>query len=89
MKVCKKALLVMIVASLAFTLSVGAANAKTYKITIVAGHPPIFLWVTLCRDYFIPEVSKRIEKLGHTVERNQAYGGTVESRPIRKPVWRK
>jgi hypothetical protein len=32
---------------------------------VVAGHPPIFLWVTLCRAYFIPEVDKRIYALGN------------------------
>jgi TRAP-type C4-dicarboxylate transport system substrate-binding protein len=51
--------------------------AKNYKMTVVAGHPPIFLWVTLCRDYFIPEVDKRIAPLGHKIEWNQAYGGTI------------
>ena len=77
MKLWKKALLIIIIATLVFTMSVSPAAAKNYKITVVAGHPPIFLWVTLCRDYFVPEVDKRIEKLGHTIQWNQAYGGTV------------
>ena len=52
---------------------------KTYKITVATGHPPIFLWVTLLRDYFIPEVNKRLEAAGakDKIEWNQAYGGTV------------
>ncbi|MBU3915797.1 C4-dicarboxylate TRAP transporter substrate-binding protein, partial [bacterium] len=47
--------------------------------TVVAGHPPIFLWVTLTRDYFIPEVNKRLKAAGDTdqIEWNQAYGGTI------------
>jgi len=77
MKVWKKRLLIVMLVSLGFSLSIGSAAAKNYKITVVAGHPPIFLWVTLCRDYFIPEVNKRLEPLGHTVEWNQAYGGTI------------
>jgi len=73
----KRALLVMVMVSLALTTLVGPASSKNLKITVVAGHPPIFLWVTLCRDYFIPEVNKRVEPLGHKIEWNQAYGGTV------------
>jgi TRAP-type C4-dicarboxylate transport system substrate-binding protein len=63
--------------SLLLAVSINSASAKDFKITVVAGHPPIFLWVTLCRDYFIPEVNKRVEPLGHKIEWNQAYGGTV------------
>ncbi len=57
----------------------GNGTAKDYKLTVVAGHPPIFLWVTLCRDYFIPEVDKRLAEMGgeHSISWNQAYGGTV------------
>ena len=77
MRLSRKASLAVIMAALILFLPVGPAVAKNYKITVVAGHPPIFLWVTLCRDYFIPEVNKRVEKLGHKIEWNQAYGGTV------------
>jgi len=53
--------------------------AKTHKITIVAGHPPIFLWVSLARDFFVPEVDKRLEAAGgkDKIVWNQAYGGTI------------
>ena len=77
MRFLRKALLVVIIAALILSLPVSPAVAKNYKITVVAGHPPIFLWVTLCRDYFIPEVDKRVAKLGHKIKWNQAYGGTV------------
>ena len=79
MKIWKKALLVAMVAALVLSLPLGSANAKTYKITVVAGHPPIFLWVTLCRDFFVPEVNKRLEAAGgkDKIIWNQAYGGTV------------
>ena len=52
MKMWKKALLIVTMVALAFSLPMGSAWAKDYKITVVAGHPPIFLWVTLCRDFF-------------------------------------
>jgi TRAP-type C4-dicarboxylate transport system substrate-binding protein len=79
MKVWKKVFLVVVVASLVLSVPIGSAWAKTYKLTVVAGHPPIFLWVTLCRDFFIPEVDKRLAEAGgkHKIEWNQAYGGTV------------
>ncbi len=79
MKLLKKALMIVVMASLIFSLPVGSALAKDYKMTVVAGHPPIFLWVTLCRDFFIPEVDKRLLAAGgkHKIVWNQVYGGTV------------
>jgi TRAP-type C4-dicarboxylate transport system substrate-binding protein len=79
MKKWKKVLLMIVMSSLVFGLSVGSASAKNYKLTVVAGHPPIFLWVTLCRDFFIPEVDKRLQEAGgkYKIEWNQAYGGTI------------
>lgn len=79
MKKCKKALFIIIMMALVFSLFSGPVGAKTYKVTVVAGHPPIFLWVTLCRDYFIPEVDKRLLEAGgkHKIVWNQAYGGTI------------
>ncbi|MFO7707624.1 MAG: C4-dicarboxylate TRAP transporter substrate-binding protein [Desulfobacterales bacterium] len=76
MKCVKKALLLAAVLCLLIPL---AATAKTVKMTVVAGHPPVFLWVSLCRDFFIPEVDKRIKDAGIDlqIEWNQAYGGTI------------
>ena len=79
MRVFKLALLVVIMATLALSVSVAPAKAKTYKMTAAAGHPPIFLWVTLTRDFFIPEVDKRLAAAGgkDNIVWNQAYGGTI------------
>ena len=79
MKMWKKALVMAVMVSLVVGLSMGSAVAKNYKMTVVAGHPPIFLWVTLCRDYFIPEVNNRLAEAGgkDTIEWNEAYGGTI------------
>ena len=63
--------------ALIFALSAGPIYAKTFKITVVTGHPPIFLFVSAIRDEFIPYVDKHLEPLGHKVIWNQAYGGTV------------
>jgi len=75
----KQVLVVSLMVILAVSIGVGSVDAKTYKMTVVAGHPPIFLWVILCRDFFIPEVDKRLAALGgeDKIEWNQAYGGTI------------
>ena len=73
----KKIVLTVLAAVFVFSSMTGSVSAKTFKVTVVAGHPPVFLWVTLMRDYFIPEVDKRIDPLGHKIVWNQAYGGTV------------
>ncbi len=77
MRRLRQVLLVLIMAALILSLPVGRAVAKNYKITVVAGHPPIFLWVTLCRADFIPEVNTRGEILGHKIDWNLASGGRL------------
>ena len=78
MKTFRLFLFIVIVLAL-ITVSISPAMAKTYKLTVAAGHPPIFLWVTLTRDFFIPEVDKGLAAAGgkDKIEWNQAYGGTV------------
>lgn len=75
----KKVYGLLIVLLVALNVLVFPVQAKTFKITVVAGHPPIFLWVTLTQDFFIPEVDKRLADAGgkHQITWNQAYGGTV------------
>jgi len=79
MSIMKKFLLLTTAVAMALTLSVTPASAKTYKLTVVAGHPPIFLWVSLARDFFIPEVNQRLKAAGGNdrIRWNQAYGGTI------------
>ncbi|MEN8210864.1 MAG: hypothetical protein ABFR31_04035, partial [Thermodesulfobacteriota bacterium] len=79
MKKFKKTLFIIMAGALISGFLFGSANAKDFKITVAAGHPPIFLWVTLARDYFIPEVDKRLLEAGgkDKIVWNQAYGGTI------------
>ena len=79
MKAWKRTFVAALLVALALGLTAAPAPAKDYKMTVVAGHPPIFLWVTLARDYFIPEVDKRLAAAGgkDKITWNQAYGGTV------------
>ncbi len=79
MKIFKRLSCVAIMAALAFSLLASPVSAGTYKLTVAAGHPPVFLWVILARDYFIPEVDKRLKAAGglDRVVWNQAYGGSI------------
>ncbi|SLN76314.1 C4-dicarboxylate TRAP transporter substrate-binding protein [Oceanibacterium hippocampi] len=63
-------------AGLAFAAA--PASAETYKLTAAAGHPPVFLWVKLLSEFYIPEVDKRLAAAGaDKIEWTEAYGGTV------------
>jgi TRAP-type C4-dicarboxylate transport system substrate-binding protein len=60
---------------LSFTF--GTCLAKTWKITVASGHPPIFVFISAIHDYFIPYVDEKIAPLGHKIEWKEAYGGTL------------
>ena len=79
MKFWRKALLALAVFALVVGVNTAPVSAQTFKVTIAAGHPPIFLWVSMARDFFIPEVDKRLAAAGgqHKIVWNQAWGGTV------------
>lgn len=53
------------------------AHAATFPITVGAGHAPVTPWVRLLRDYYIPEVDKRLAAIGHKVNWTQAFAGTL------------
>lgn len=74
----KRSLLASVFAA-AFVAVAAPVAAETFKVTVVAGHPPAFLWVKLLQEHFVPEVDKRLAAAGgkHKVEWTQAYGGTV------------
>ncbi|MBV1903900.1 MAG: C4-dicarboxylate TRAP transporter substrate-binding protein [Marinosulfonomonas sp.] len=53
-------------------------QAETFNFTIVAGHPPLTKGVAGIRDFFIPEVTKRLAADGkHTINWTEAYAGSV------------
>lgn len=62
--------------TLALSLAVPAV-AEDYNWTVIAGHPPITRGVSAISDHFVPEVTKRLEALGHTVTWTEAYAGAV------------
>lgn len=59
-----------------------AAGADTFKWRIGAGHPVQGIaHVTAVEEFFIPEVTKRLEAMGHKVEWIKAWGGSVAKLP--------
>ncbi|MCL4797938.1 MAG: C4-dicarboxylate TRAP transporter substrate-binding protein [Burkholderiales bacterium] len=60
-------------------LVTGAARAQeTIKLTVAAGHPPIFLWVKHIHETFMATVDAELAKSGrYKIAWNEAYGGTL------------
>lgn len=56
-----------------------AQAQQTLKLTAAGGHPPVFLWVKLIDEFFIPEVDKRLAAAGGKtrIEWTKAWGGTL------------
>ena len=54
-----------------------AAPAQSVDVTLVNGHPPIFLWVRHLSETFIPAVNAALEGTGHTINWSEAYGGSL------------
>jgi TRAP-type C4-dicarboxylate transport system substrate-binding protein len=69
--------------ALALALGLGvfapAQAQETIKLTASAGHPPVFLWVRVLEDFFMPEVDKRLAAAGgkYKIEWTRAWAGTL------------
>lgn len=66
----------LLATALAAGLALPAA-AQSVNITVVNGHPPIFLWVKHLTETFIPTVNAELEGTGISVSWNEAYGGSL------------
>ena len=65
-------------AALAVALTALPAGAEEIKLTAISGHPPVTLGVAYLRDFYIPEVNKRLAAAGkHKITWTEAYGGSV------------
>ena len=53
------------------------ASAEDYNVTIAAGHPPVFRWVRMFPEAFIPTVQSELEGTGHTMTFSEQYGGAI------------
>ena len=60
------------------TLVGTTAYAKTYRLSMGAGHPTAAIWAGMVKDWFGEEVKKRVAaKTGDTIEWTYAFGGSV------------
>ncbi len=68
-----------VAASIGLGITCGAAAQQVIKLTVAAGHPPVFLWVKLTDEVFIPEVDKRLAAAGgkYKIDWTKAWGGTL------------
>ena len=71
-----------VLAAVAGALFATSAVAETFKLRIGAGHPVQGIaHVTAVQDFFMPEVNKRLEPLGHKIEWTAAWGGSIAKLP--------
>lgn len=63
--------------ALATGLAGPALADETIDITLVNGHPPIFLWVKHLTETFIPTVNAALAGSGYSINWTEAYGGTL------------
>lgn len=56
-----------------------SASADTFRLTAAAGHPTSLHLIGVFKDYFIPEVDRRLAAAGgkHKIIWTQAWGGTL------------
>ncbi len=66
-------------AALGLALASAAGAQQVIKLSAAAGHPPVFLWVKLTDEVFIPEVDKRLAAAGgkYRIDWTKAWGGTL------------
>lgn len=54
-----------------------SATAEDFTATIAAGHPPVFRWVKMLDEVFVPAVRAKLEGTGHSVAFTGQYGGAI------------
>lgn len=74
----RRARALALAAGLAALAAPGGAQT-VHRLTAAAGHPPVFLWVRLIDEHFLPEVDRRLAAQGgqHRIEWTRAWGGTL------------
>jgi C4-dicarboxylate-binding protein DctP len=66
----------------AATIGAASARAEEIALRIGAGHPVVQAYVTLAKEFFVPEISKRVaERTQHRIRWTEAYGGAVAKLP--------
>lgn len=72
----------MLLKVLAFTVLAGVGTSamaqEVIRLRIASGHPPANTYIALLRDFFVPEITKRVtEKTKYKVEFVEGYGGAM------------
>ena len=60
-----------------FALITNAALAESYSATIAAGHPPVFRWIRMISEVFVPAATEQMEAAGHSITFSEQYGGSL------------
>lgn len=55
----------------------GAGLADSFSATIAAGHPPVFRWIRMIPEAFIPTVNEKLAAAGHEMTFSEQYGGAL------------
>lgn len=65
---------------IAATLGLGIAGpaiADSFTATLAAGHPPVFRWVRMMPEAFVPAVTANLDGTGHTITFSEQFGGAI------------
>lgn len=54
-----------------------ATHAEEISVSVVNGHPAVFLWVKHLTETFIPAVNAELEGTDYTIDWTENYGGTL------------
>jgi len=54
-----------------------AAMAENFSATIAAGHPPVFRWVKMMPEAFMPHVTSALAGTDHSMSFSEQYGGAI------------
>ena len=76
-KILKKTFLAVLALAVMGPLVVNNVDAKEFKITASSSHPPVVPWVSVIKNYVVPEASKRAKALGHSIKWTEAYAGAL------------
>ena len=76
-KIVKRTFLAVATLAVTAFLTVNNAFAKEFKITASSSHPPVVPWVSVIKNYVVPEASKRAKALGHNIKWTEAYAGAL------------
>ena len=61
----------------AFAATPVATLADSFNVTIAAGHPPVFRWIKMISEVYIPTLTAELEAADHTITFSEQYGGAL------------